>query len=979
MKEKRIFRTVAGIATGLLVVAVVVMFTPSAQTWAARRMLARVKGSSVDRVSIGLGHTSIEGLRIEREGAVLTIPSADADVGILTGAFTGFWRFRSLKAAGWKLDLTRSGEAAAMAGEPGGNPWTERAVGGVVAAFKVPAGFSLDGVGLEGDVIFPDATGRPIGRAHTVVTGGGLAAGRDGSFLCSATASVDDPQAPVTSVGVQATLTMTMAPSGTLVRANLRADAMAVGPQFPKGIGLSCAASGTQDGGKQSFSVALIRGTDRVAEVTGVNEGTSATVSGEWRLDLRDTDLAPFALGRSLPSFYAAGRGAYDFDASTWDIHASGSLQASADRLAVIAVPLGALGKLNMTAEFDMARAGDSLRVSRLNTTIAGDKPVASIRALQSFEFKPSTGELKVAMPSGDLVGISLMALPLSWLRGPFPSVVLTGGSAAGEFVMRAEDGRLVLRTKAPLQAVSVSVARAGTTYASGLDVSAFILADYALQGWQLQLAPFEIRSDGTKILSLEARFGRLAGAGSAVKAAGSWSASIPAFLAMPMASGLPRLTAGDASGNFEASLDSTKSIRLTMALSNLAPPAGMQASMPSVTTEIRADFDASNTVNFSLPLRLDYGKRAPELNISGTVTRDGTVPTVEATLSGTQLTGDDLAVIGALCSASGQEIGDPAIVAPTGNTQHAPWPDLHAHLAVAVDAIAFPRATLHDVRGIMVVDKGSLTIEGGTASLGEGSASKFDGTLSFAPSDPEPYSFKANVSVDNVDSVPFFKSEGSDRPAAIDGKFTVTSSLAGKATTPGRLLGRAQGTLKLTSKDGIIRALHAEVLDSIKQDSSKLADALDTVTALFGKKTDKLGTALVETAKALSEIRYDQMSISAERGEDLDLHVTQITVISPEERLTGTGRITYADGVAIRDQALSVDLELGVRGRITKFMDVVGLLGDTQDDLGYTRLYQPIHLGGTLANIDQTQWKDMLVQAPLRKGGGLFDKLLGR
>jgi hypothetical protein len=382
--------------------------------------------------------------------------------------------------------------------------------------------------------------------------------------------------------------------------------------------------------------------------------------------------------------------------------------------------------------------------------------------------------------------------------------------------------------------------------------------------------------------------------------------------------------------------------------------------------------------VSFSLPLRLDYGRRAPEVTLAGTMSYDGHGPMIEATLSGTQLADEDLAVIAALSSASGPPRDSHATLDEAG-AAHAPWPVLRARLNVSLGAIAFPKATLHDVRGLLSVEGNTLAVESASAGLGEGSTSKFDGSLTFTASDPQPYSFKANVSVDNVDSVPFLKDSGSDRPALIDGKFTATASLSGKAAEPGKLLEHAQGSLKLTSKDGIIRALHAEVLDSIKQDSSKLADALDTVTSLFGKKSDKLGTALVETAKALSEIRYDQMSISAERGEDLDIHVTQITVISPEERLTGTARITYAAAVPIRDQSFSADMELGVRGRVVKFMDLVGLLGETQDDLGYTRLYQPIHLGGTLASIDQTQWKAMLVQAPLRKGGGLFDKLLGR
>jgi hypothetical protein len=57
----------------------------------------------------------------------------------------------------------------------------------------------------------------------------------------------------------------------------------------------------------------------------------------------------------------------------------------------------------------------------------------------------------------------------------------------------------------------------------------------------------------------------------------------------------------------------------------------------------------------------------------------------------------------------------------------------------------------------------------------------------------------------------------------------------------------------------------------------------------------------------------------------------------------------------------------------------MVGLLKDGQDELGYRPLNQPIRLGGSLRNIDQSQWREMLVQASIKKGGGLFDKLLGR
>jgi hypothetical protein len=120
-------------------------------------------------------------------------------------------------------------------------------------------------------------------------------------------------------------------------------------------------------------------------------------------------------------------------------------------------------------------------------------------------------------------------------------------------------------------------------------------------------------------------------------------------------------------------------------------------------------------------------------------------------------------------------------------------------------------------------------------------------------------------------------------------------------------------------------------------------------------------------------------MTVTAERVADMDLRLTEINLISPEVRVTGTGRVTYAPGLALQDQPLSVDLELGARGQLGKVLDVVGLLSDERDSLGYAKLVQPIHLGGTLRAVDQSQWKDLLVQASLKKGGGLFDKLLGR
>ena len=58
------------------------------------------------------------------------------------------------------------------------------------------------------------------------------------------------------------------------------------------------------------------------------------------------------------------------------------------------------------------------------------------------------------------------------------------------------------------------------------------------------------------------------------------------------------------------------------------------------------------------------------------------------------------------------------------------------------------------------------------------------------------------------------------------------------------------------------------------------------------------------------------------------------------------------------------MDLKLGVRGVIAGYFSTAGLLSSDKDAEGYALLRQPIHFGGTLEQLDETQWREMLVKA---------------
>ncbi len=977
MRAKKIVIPLAGIlacAAGFLALAA---FAPPVQTWLVRKALARVAppGTTVEAASFGLDQVWLFGLRLDGPDGALSVPTVHARLELIPAILGRGLRIRSLAAKDWTLDLSRP--PARGAETPAAPRSLAALVGGMVSAFNVPARVSLDGVDLSGTLVLADASGRRVGSAGVTLAGGGLAAGQAGTFRCTSDASIDDAEAPVQSVEIHAELSAAMDASATFTRIAVTMATKASGRQFPRGISLSGSATAVREAGAVSYALTLTRGSETVAEVDAVSREGSPRLDGAWRFDLRDSDLQPFALGRRLPAFSAVGTGRYRVDASTGNLHTEGALHAAAGRLEAISPALGSVGNVVVESVFDLTRTGRSLRVDKLECSVSGAQPVASVRALQSFEFDMDTGELKVGQPAGDLVGISLTGLPLPWLRGPLPWLDAEGTNARGEFVMRSEGGLVALRTQAPLTASDVSLWERGRLVGTGLDLSAFVLADYAPLGWQVQISPLAFKSGGVRILSLEARFGRLSGADADLKAAGSWSASLPPVLRQPLAAGLPALASGDASGSFEASLGVKSEVRVKIAVQNLEAGPAFPARLPaSLTSEVRADFSAAGGVAFYLPLRLDYGSRAADMVLSGTYDPESADRVADVTLSGSGLDENDLGVLLALSRGRPQQPLGP-VTEPAQAS--ALWPSVRGKVAVKLRSLALWGQDLRDLAATVTFDPATLRVENASATLGASSPAHLDGLIDFSPAEAEPFQLHATLDVGNVDSAPFFRAAKPGKEPAVEGRFDVSAKVDGQGGSLAAICERLRGELKLSSSDGRFRGLRSGTIDSVRQTPSRIVEAVDSVASLFSKKTEKIGEALVDSANELSDVHYDQMSITAERGSDLDIHLTDITLIAPEERLTGQGTVTHVDGVPIASQPFSADLNLSVRGHLHTVLDIVGMLKEGQDALGYTELYQPIHLGGTLDAIDESQWRSMLLQAPLRKGGGLIDKLLGR
>jgi hypothetical protein len=210
VKFLRFLLTCLVLAIAVVVLLLVAAFAPAVQTWVAQMALARQTGLHATLGSLYAGFSDVEitDLRVEVGGAVLTVPSLQAKLPIMTAVWNRKVLVQSLRAKGWTLDLSRlaaqqdaraeavsvpkGGGGTGAPAQPRAVPFQKvaRPVDGIGRGWKLPCDVSLDGAALEGEVLMAAQSGGTPVRVHVLVKGGGLAAGHEGTFSIDAVGAV---------------------------------------------------------------------------------------------------------------------------------------------------------------------------------------------------------------------------------------------------------------------------------------------------------------------------------------------------------------------------------------------------------------------------------------------------------------------------------------------------------------------------------------------------------------------------------------------------------------------------------------------------------------------------------------------------------------------------------------------------------------------------------------------------------------------
>jgi hypothetical protein len=991
VKLIRILLTCLGLAAALFAVLVAVALVPDLQTRVAQSLLSSQAGykGSLGSLSAGFGEVDVEDLRLESGGNVLTLPLLKAKLPITTALWRRSARVRSLVARGWTLDLSLGRESQATGGQAAGEPApagvggsqaspeaaaaleAAEAVGGLLGGWKLPFDASLDGVELEGDVILPAGPDGSPPHVHVVVKGGGLSSGKEAAF--SVDVACGDPDAALSwhSFAAHCGVTARMDTPRSVDHVSLMADIPARTGSAQESVTVVAGVTAANASGEEAYSLDLSRGARPLASVAASVPRSATRLTGTWKVDVRDSDLAAFEFFQALPALSVAGGGRFDSDASFARVHALGNVSVTASRLGALAPPLDRLGAVRIDADFDMEHSEQSFRFSRLGLALAAERPVATVRLLQAFEWDAGDGALKVADPHGDWMDVSVLGLPLAWISGMTGGFSLSGGDVAGEFAVRTDGGAFTLRPKGPLTVPGVSLEGPGGPIAHGLDLSLAPSVEFGMGSWQVRLAPLAANGSGRRLASLEAKVSRASGASQPIVIGGKWSADLGALVAGGFAPALGLLGGRSASGDFSGSLGGASQVKATIAAVGRDPGR-------TITASVSADIDAYGRVDFLAPVKIATGAGASELSAEGTW--EGETPSAGGVvnLNGGVVALDQLRMLAGPLAAAGLVLAPRRAGAGQAPAAAPPWGSWVGRVAFAFDGLKTGETEFSDVGGTLDVENGSIRLEGGRCGVQHRNLTKVEGTVTFDAASEDPYSLKATTAAaSEVDAATLFPAKEAGQEPLVEGRFAVTGAISGSGKDLEDLEARAQARFHITSTTGILRLFQTSVAEAIPEASTPVADALDsvgsTVGAFFGHK-DSVNSgrnpvsanaeAVLTFTNDVGEIGCDQITLDAVRKPGGAIRLEGLDITAKEEHITGSGTVSFVTGTPVFKEPLSLDLKFGALGRAAGLLSTAGLLSQKKDSLGYLELNQPVHLGGTLGSIDASQWHDLLAKA---------------
>lgn len=980
---------VAGGCVALLVLGVGVLSTGRVQTRIAQGFLAEQPGAQITLRSLDVGWSSVAVRDLEiRQGPLhVRIPGLRAELPLwsLAGAHK---RIDRIEAQGWEVRWDGAIASPAPVAPPQvvGAGWTHlfaslAAVEPAAAPalweqltqiLNQPLPITVNEVDLAGRTFWREAGPGADGFAEVRVKGRGPGPGD----LSRLRIEIDATGARVDARGIQSMsirndLTTKLTGARTIERLNLETELVASlgGGEAERSYGMELDL--VQVDGAPRVGFALREGDLPLASAKLGSAEMDTQLEGEWSVSLNAMNISHLMLGRELPNFSVDGHGDLSASRSLADAALDGGFTFVVTDVGSHIDTIAGVGDLSGEIDFAVQQSGANTRFTRLDIALAGAAPVLEARLLQGVEIGRDVFELRVANPDKPVCEVELDGLPPAWIQPLLAPWVLDARPVQGKLVGLVSPQGLRVVTDRPIRMERVALAEAGQTWIDDALVEIDLGAEITPEGWQVELGRVEVSRTGSPVITLQARGGQIQTEDETVKVVGRLEADLVGLTAWPGFAGSLALGSGRLTAEFGVGLDDRISVATAIMMDELAGADGMR--LPSIEMDGRVDLLAEGGIEVHLPSTLERDGRSSEitLNLRTEPQQGGMI--FEGSLSSPVLYTQDLQDFAALipeteAEAVVQRVTSPRLSPVQVNPASPIWGATRGTMQVSVGKVVVPNApSLERVATKILLDGEGVKIPQLAATIGEEGTLTATGALVFHGENIPSYTGTAEVELSDIAVEPWLRWFDPDELPVLTGRVNLNATWEGTSSDPRELADVGVLQARVTSGGGVIRALGVEV-DSYIQTGQTVA----TLGALFGAVTgnqqlqqhsQRIKSA-TDAAALLAAVTFDQLSLNVDRGLNGDIVLSDLSLISPNLRLLGDGKITYRSGFPFWVQPLELSLSLAARDELGGALENLGLLNAEADSLGYFPLVQEFSLDGSLANIGTSQLQQLLVRA---------------
>jgi hypothetical protein len=677
---------------------------------------------------------------------------------------------------------------------------------------------------------------------------------------------------------------------------------------------------------------------------------------GFERLHLESQTSGKDAQGDSLISISQV----LDFEMQGFEETAALSIQFNADvpRPELLSPELAASGALQLEGQVVATLDGEMVTI-----TVAHLKALSSGAPVLNVDLKKVMTLGGKQDFSGELLDVQVTQLPLAWLAPWLPEGMSIEGAPLSLTlsVSRNTQGSLVLRSPQPVLVGPISVSDSGARLFEKVSLvvnpSVEVRADKTIQ-YTLDALNVSDRYgsfiEGTVSGRLPADAGKT-GPLAGIETRVMLQVGLQELYQQPALAGKASIMAG------VLSLDITLDEKLKYAFMVQGGIKGLRArSMPGASQDYRFALQGNVTGTsdvWAVGMNLQVGSEknpSSSLQFTGEARPNEEPLTFKASLTGERIRQSDFNLLAAAFSSVPiqQASSTPSSwTSSSGNygqnssqsgsaTIAPPWAMVDGEATVAIKEIQLESG--HLITGLIaqvLISEPKLLLNEISAKIGSG-VFKGSSEVLYAPTQMNAYQLAADITFNQLDPSVFAKKHAGNFP--VRGLFDGVFKMTGQGRSLDDAMEDSIADLKVTGKDGVLTAFE---LDNRGQLGLGLA-------GLLGESFDRPGiSALSNTVPYFKDIHFDNFILELKRGQDKRVLVPQLKLTGEYLLIDATGEVAASRLTELMDQPLNLDLSIGAKGQLVRYLEILQLLQAQTSDDGYRRWIRTMKITGTLAD----------------------------